>query len=203
MTLAVRFLISVIGLAFVLVAPASSEARPRDDVRRPRVAQAKAKKRNKRVKSKAKRKERRERIRQRIRAARQWKLTEALELDEDTADKLFPILDSFDDKFVEAMGKGRELRRELRAALDSKAGDSKVNGIVDGMLDNQRAIWKLNEKRFQAARKVLSAEQAAKALIVLPEVDRAIRRQMRKAMGKDGRGPRGRRGHGGGFKDPF
>jgi Spy/CpxP family protein refolding chaperone len=126
-----------------------------------------------------------EKMRQKVRAAREWKLTEALELDQATADKLFPVIESFDDKFIAAMRDGHKLRRELRALLDGgKPADKDVNAIVDKMLDNQRAIWELNEKRFAAARKVLTAEQAAKALIVLPQIDQEIRKQIRQAKQK-------------------
>jgi Spy/CpxP family protein refolding chaperone len=140
---------------------------------------------------------RRDKIKQKIRAMREWKLTEALELDEATANKLFPILDGYDEKFVAVMKKGGELRRKLRKNLDGNAKDAAINGIVDDLLDNQREIWDLNEKRFKAARKVLSAEQAAKALIVLPQIDQAIRRQLRKAVDGGGRGADGRRRRGG------
>lgn len=162
MTAIRTILIAAVGLA--LAAPSAAHAQKKKRPKEPT-------------------KEQREKIRQKIRAMREWKLTEALELDSDTADKLFPILDGFDEKFVKEMRHGRKLRQQLRKQVESsKPDDKKLDKLVDQMLDNQRAIWELNEKRFEAARKVLSAEQAAKALIVLPQIDHAIRREMHRAI---------------------
>lgn len=191
MTTMRTILIAFVGLA--LIAPATADAQKK-----------------KRKKAPAKQgelsKQRRAKIKQKIRALREWRLTEALELDSDTADKLFPILDSYDDKFGKAMRQGRKLRKQLRSQIESgKANDKQLDKIVDKMLDNQRTVWNLNEQRFKQARKVLTAEESAKVLIILPQIDHEIRRAMRKAL--DGRkGPfRGRKGRHRprGFDDPF
>jgi hypothetical protein len=122
-------------------------------------------------------------LRQKLRAARAWKLTEELDLDEATAGKLFPVLNQFDDKFVKVMEHGAALRRELRKELDGGAArDARINEIINAMLENQRALWKLGEERFLAIRKHLSPAQAAKALVLLPEIDRAVQREIRKVM---------------------
>jgi Spy/CpxP family protein refolding chaperone len=131
-----------------------------------------------------------ERIRQHISTMRAHRLTEALQLDEPTAGRLFALLGQYDDQFAQLLRQGGELRRELRAELSGGgADDAKVNRLIDGLLGNQRAMWKLQDDRFAAVRRVLTPAQAAKALIVLNEIDRAIGKQIRRAMKRGRRGP--------------
>ncbi|RMH41120.1 MAG: periplasmic heavy metal sensor [Deltaproteobacteria bacterium] len=191
----IRNLVALLVAGVVAAAPAVSDAqtkRSRRKAAEPPAAQLTP--------------EQRAKVRQRVRALRAWKLTEALNLDEATAAKLFPVLDSFDDKFVEAMREGAELRGRLRKAIEGggRVDDAAVNRIVDAMLANQRRIWELNEQRFAAVRKVLSPVQAAKALVVLPQVDHAIRRHMREALERHRKGRRGGPGRRGphGFGGP-
>jgi len=180
-------------VALALLAPASADAQHKQRKRAP-------------AKDGELSKEKRDQIKQKIRARREWKLTEALELDGATADKLFPILETYDEKFVTVMRQGRTLRQELRKQIEGKQPDDKqLDKTLDKMLDNQRSIWDLNEKRFKAVRKVLSAEQSAKALIVLPQIDHEIRRGMNKARdgGEEPVGGRKGRRPPRDFKDPF
>jgi len=125
----------------------------------------------------------RAKVRQRIRTLRAWRLTEALDLDEQTAARLFPILSRFDGQFEGAMQKASRLRESAQAELERKSpNQAKLDAIVDQMVEQQRALWKLQEARFQAVRKVLTPAQSAKILIILPEIDRTLHRQIRRAM---------------------
>jgi len=145
----------------------------------------------------------RARLRQRIRAIRAWRLTEALKLDEATAAKLFPILSRYDGHLVKAARQGRTLRRQLRQAVKKGVPDAQMSALVDRVVAQQAAMWKLQAKRFQAVRKVLSPRQAATILVVLPQIDRAIERRIRAAMKRGGKRGRGRRAPRGGVKNPF
>jgi len=145
----------------------------------------------------------RARLRQRIRALRAWRLTEALKLDEATAAKLFPILSRFDDQMVKAARQGRALRRQLRQAVKKGATDAQMSALIDQVVAQQTAMWKLQGERFQAVRKVLSPRQAATILVVLPQIDRAIERQIRAAMKRGGKRGRGGRRAPGAVKNPF
>lgn len=143
----------------------------------------------------------RAKVMERIRALRAWKLTEALDLDEATAARLFPILNRYDAEFATAMRESRKLRRQIRKM--SRAGGAKVTTsaeddrrLLDRLVASQRKLWDLQEARFRDVRKVLTAKQAATIFVVLPELDRRIHKQVRRALsGKGGPGAkRGRRG---------
>jgi Spy/CpxP family protein refolding chaperone len=123
----------------------------------------------------------REKVRQQIRALRAWRLTEALDLDEKTAAALFPVINQYDDRFETLTAAGARIHRELRRAV-ADGDDARTEELVDELVEHQRALWKLQEDRFRDVRKVLTPEQAARILILLPEIDRAIHAEIRKAM---------------------
>lgn len=137
-----------------------------DGPRRDRVSQA-----DKAEKKRAK-------LKKKIRTMRAIVLAEELDLDEDTAAKLFPILNKYDDEFAKLAKEAGELRDQIDATTD----DAALDDLVDDLVANQRARWSLDEDRFKACRKVLSARQAAKILVVLPEIDRKILQGARKAI---------------------
>jgi len=178
MTVSRPLLTLLLAGALVAVAPPDADAQRRRN--RPLVAQADAA-------------TKRERVRKRLRAARAWKLTEALDLSEKDAARLFPVLNKYDEKFFALQRDGAKLRRALKQQLASGAANqAEVNHLIEQSLAQQQRVWELGRQRFAEVRRVLSPAQAAKALYVLPEIDRAILREIRKAV----RGKRGRRGRG-------
>ena len=134
--------------------------------------------------------DRRDRIKKRIRALRAYTLTDELGLDEAAAAKVFPILSKYDDQ----IGKQLAARLKLRADLDAAAAgsdDKAIDKLVDELVANQKALWAIDEKRFAELRKVLSAKQAAKLLVVLPALERRVQRLLERALSGRG-GGRGR-----------
>ena len=128
-----------------------------------------------------------ERVKQRILALRAARLTSELNLDEKQAAKLFPVLSKYDDTFAKLLKEAVELRKQAQAAAE-KNDDAALNDIIDKLVANQRQRWDTQEARFKDVRKVLTPEQAARLLVVLPQIDRQISNQLRKALGRPGRG---------------
>ncbi len=151
----------------------------------------------------------RRRIQKRIRALRIWRLTEALNLDEKTATRLFPILHRFDGQLTKLMRENAKQRRSLRPLLAATGTNSQINAAINRMLKRQRQMWRLQKQRFAAMRVVLTPKQSAKLLVVLPQIDRQIRGEIRKAMRnhrqqrRNRRRQRMRRRGGGTHRDPF
>jgi Spy/CpxP family protein refolding chaperone len=133
----------------------------------------------------------RDKIRKKIRSMRAWRLTEALDLDESTAAKLFPIINEYDEKYAKLSRSTRDTRRKLRKALDASKPDTKtVDSLIDEMQQQQQANYEWQRDRFKAVRKVLTPEQSAKIIVILPELDRQIRQEIRNAMRGTKRGKR-------------
>ena len=155
-----------IALALALLgAPAVAQAQASDDK-----AEARADRKKKRLKK-------------RLRAMRAKVLVQELGLDEDATAELLPILARHDDELARLTREARALRRTIDLADDGALDD-----LIDDLVANQRARWDLDEQRFAEVRKVLTPRQAARLLIVLPEIDRRILEGARKAIrGKQGR----------------
>jgi hypothetical protein len=157
-----RILTVLLALAVTLTSIPDSDAQRV----RPEVAQAGDKAERKKAK-----------LKKRLRAMRAVFLIDELELDEGTAAKLMPILNKYDDEFAKLAKEALD----LRAKLDS-AADADLDDLIDDLVANQRARWTLDEKRFKEVRKVLTRQQAARILIVLPEIDRRLLEGARKAI---------------------
>jgi len=144
--------------------------------------------------------DRRERIKKRIRALRAYTLTDELGLDEATAAKMFPILSKYDDELGKRLVARVKLTRDLDAAT-AKGDDKAIDVAIDELVANQKALWALDEKRFDELRKVLTPKQAGRLLVVLPALERRVQNMLERAMsGRAGKG-RGGRGARGGADD--
>ena len=129
--------------------------------------------------------QRREAIKKKIRALRAYTLTEELQLDEATAGKLFPVLAKWDDVTDKLLVTRVDLTRRLREA-DQLRDRRAVDRLVDEAIANQKAFWDLEEKRLAELRKILTPEQTARILVVLPEFERRIQNQLKRAIAKRG-----------------
>ncbi|MSP15808.1 MAG: hypothetical protein EXR73_04180 [Myxococcales bacterium] len=139
-------------------------------------------------------------VRQKVRILRNARLIEVLELDEPAALKLFPVLNKYDDQLGVIAAENGSARRELRRLhKEGKLDDAAANRITDMIVAIRARIHKLEDERLVALRKVVKPTQLARLMVVLPEVDHAIERAIRKTLRKEhgpGRGGPGRRGPG-------
>jgi hypothetical protein len=182
--------------ALVLGLLGVAEARPRkppprdlrgDDLMGTRDPFDKKRPRHDRAAQRAPRAGKRDKVKARIRAMRAWVVTEQLDLDAATAEKLFPILARYDDELARLLAERKQLRRALEQAR--QAGGPAIDEALDRLIANQRARWSAEEQRFADLRAVLTPEQAAELLDLLPEVDRKILKGLRDAVEAPGPPP--------------
>jgi len=126
---------------------------------------------------------RREEIKKRIRAMRAYTLTEELKLDPEIAGQLFPLLARYDDETDKLLEKRVEVQRRLRRA-ETLRDPRAVDRLIDEALANQRGFRELEDRRLAELRKILTPLQTAKLLVVLPDFERRIQNQLRKAIGQ-------------------
>jgi hypothetical protein len=125
--------------------------------------------------------DRREQIKKRIRALRAYTLTDELQLDEQTAARLFPLLSRYDDDFDKLLEQRVNVQRRLKY-VDTLRDPRAIERLIDEAIANQRGFWDLQDKRIQALRKILTPAQTAKLLVALPALERRIENQLRKAI---------------------
>ena len=147
--------------------------------------------------------DRRETIKKKIRALRAYTLTEELKLDDTTAAKLFPVLAKWDDVTDKLLVARTELTRQLEGAGAVKDPRA-IDKLIDDAVANQKAFWDLEDKRLVELRKILTPAQTARLVVDLPQFERRIQNQLRKAILNQragGRGGRGGRAGGRGLDD--
>ena len=103
---------------------------------------------------------------QRITMLRIFKLTEMLELNEEDAARLFPVIQRYDRQFREIMEKKEKLMHRLRQELQQERPDeAKLHKLVDEILVLEREAMRLRTEQFKELKQILTAQQYAKYLI--------------------------------------
>jgi hypothetical protein len=122
--------------------------------------------------------DRRLEIKRKLMAFRAYRVTEELALDEAAAARVFPLLTKYDQKVDQLIVERVELHKGLRAPpVDAKA----IDELIRRTLANRRALLDVEEQRLTELRKVLSAEQTARLLVLLPQIERQIKMQIRRS----------------------
>ncbi len=123
-----------------------------------------------------------------MRAMRMWKLTEELRLDEKQAAQFFPVLNRFDERERELAKQQAEVVKAMRTELEAPTGTpnkAQLGKLVDSLLANRGKKYALDEERAKSLRKLLDPVQQARLVLLLPRMDDAFRRHMRRALEGD------------------
>lgn len=121
-----------------------------------------------------------EQVRQRIQTLKMWKLTKALDLDENTASRLFPVMNGYDRQRAALMYDRRRSMEDLRAAL--KRGDEKRMGEVIKELESlNHRLERLNDEERAKLGTILTVRQQAKLILFMPGFNRQIKRMIEMA----------------------
>jgi Spy/CpxP family protein refolding chaperone len=121
--------------------------------------------------------EEREQVRKRIELIKMWRLTEELNLDEETGSKLFPLLRQYEEKRRELTRKKEELLFALKGQLKSgNPPEDRIKGLLKEWEGIRADEQELNQKEKEDLKGILSLEQQARYLIFQQEFTRAIRR---------------------------
>jgi len=142
----------------------------------------------------------RKEIKKKIGVMRAATLQQELNLDDATLAKVLPVLSKWDDVTEKLLVQRMDLNRRIRN-VDQIKDPKQINQLVDDTLANQRAFRDLEDKRLAELRRILTPAQTAKLLIVLPEFERKIMNQLRRAMRRGGAGGAGGAGAGGSVDD--
>src|SRR5262249_42877391 len=94
--------------------------------------------------------------------------------------RLWPTLDKYDDETDKLVQQRVDIRRRLTAANTMAPRD--VERAIDDAIALQRAFRDLEDRRLAELRKILSAKQIAKLIIVLPDFERRIQNQLQRAI---------------------
>ena len=116
-----------------------------------------------------------EELRERIGMMRIWKLTEALDLDEKTALRLFPVLHKYGKERAEIHESAGKDKKELKEALEEKSY-GQIKGILERLERIQKKLQELNEEEKAELRDILTIEQQAKFILFHHDFARRVKK---------------------------
>ncbi|MBI5118544.1 hypothetical protein HZA56_18915 [Candidatus Poribacteria bacterium] len=120
-----------------------------------------------------------ERLRERVELMAMWKLTDALNLDQETAAKLFPMLHDLNVQQQKLREKRREIFEGMKAEIEKKQPDSKVlKKMIEQFQENETDMVKLRNKKLDDASKLLTDEQVARMIVFVPQFERDVRQMI-------------------------
>ena len=129
---------------------------------------------------------------EKIREVRKQRIAQVLGLDDATAKKLWVVMDRYDDQILPLRAEIGQARRALKQSLESGTYDEKQGAeLIDRMTAARKKIVELEDQRQAEARKVLTPRQFAMLVVALPEIDRALEKEIRKAIQRRGGGGAG------------
>jgi len=129
------------------------------------------------------------RVRKKVEALRAWRLTEELQLDEETSAKLFPAMREADEERRRLETRNRELVREMAQELKGEpAQEGRIDEILDELTANRREMNRAEERHLKRVRKILDSEGTAKYLMFQLRFERDMKRKAAEAFQERRRG---------------
>jgi hypothetical protein len=108
-----------------------------------------------------------EQLKERIELIKMWKIVEVLDLDQETAAKLFPVMHEYDEKQCE-LGEARGATiDQIKDELGKETADpAALSSLINQFKQNERDMTELRIKRLDALSKILSDEDIAKMIML-------------------------------------
>lgn len=130
-----------------------------------------------------------QKIKERIRERRAFELTDALDLDPQTAARMAAVFARYDDQFDRLLAARVELQRKLAAAEQVKDPKA-LEKLIDEAIANQHAFRDVEDHRLTELRTILTPQQTARLIVVLPQLEKRLQNQLQKAISKSNAKPR-------------
>lgn len=132
------------------------------------------------------------RVRKKIEALRAWRISEELDLDQETSARLFPVMRDADEKGWRIESMNRALIREMDLQLKKGEPDpGKINGILDRLQANRMEKARIENRHLKRVREILSPEDTARYLIFQFRFQKELKQKAARAFreGRGGQGP--------------
>lgn len=136
-------------------------------------------------------KEQIEKIRKKVETLKMWRLTDALELSEETASKAFPVIKEYDKKRLDIEQDMRKDMSKLRQSVDT-ASEDELRDITKRLEDNHRKLQEINGEEMKKLGDILSVRERAKFIIFKQDFDKEMKNIIAEAKERHEKGLRGR-----------
>lgn len=128
-------------------------------------------------------KEQREKLRKRVETLKMWRLTKTLDLNEESASRLFPLINKYDKKRFAVMQKMRKDMRKLRKTVDTLS-ESELSIIIERLKGNHRRLQEISHEEIQKLSDMLTTREMAKFIIFKHDFNREMKKIITKVRGK-------------------
>ena len=112
-----------------------------------------------------------------------------LDLDPQAAARMAAVLGRYDDEFDRLLVARAELQRRL-AGADQMKDAKALQRLIDEAIANQHAFRDVEDRRLAELRTILTPQQTARLIVVLPQLERRLQNQLQKAIAKGAAKPR-------------
>jgi Spy/CpxP family protein refolding chaperone len=121
----------------------------------------------------------RARLRERIDRMKKSQITEVLNLDEETSQKLFPLMDKFQEQRHALRRQQVDLMNQLKNELAKQPADSAaIQNTLDAFKRNQLELVETRNQQLDELGTILTQEQVAKLVVSMPRFMRNMRDMM-------------------------
>ncbi len=120
-------------------------------------------------------------IRRKVEVMRVWELTKALDLDKETASRLFPILHEYDRKRTGIHKDIREDRSKLEEALNDGSYD-RMKRILNRLERHHEVMQEINQEERAELKNILTVQQEAKFVLFQQKFKHRTKRMLAEAM---------------------
>lgn len=121
----------------------------------------------------------RARLRERIDCMKRSQITKVLNLDEETSQKLFPLMDKFQEQRRQLRRRQMDLMKELKDELAKEPADSAaIKNTLDAFKRTQLEMAEMRTRQLDELGTVLTQEQVAKFVVSMPQFMRNMRDMM-------------------------
>ena len=116
-------------------------------------------------------------LREKINMMRIWKLTEVLDLNEETASRLFPVLHKYKKERDELKHDMKITAKELEKAVNT-GSDEEIRNILRGIKQSRDKLRGIEDKELAELRDILTVQQQAKYILFHQKFKRQIKKRL-------------------------
>ena len=107
----------------------------------------------------------RQRMMEKIETIKMWKLMDTLNLDSQTALKVFPIIKEMDQKKSDLMEKKRALMRQIRDQVNGKNTGEKLDALASQVFDITEKLCAVSREEYNKLKPILTEKQLGQYLL--------------------------------------
>lgn len=115
-----------------------------------------------------------EKLRKRVETLKMWKLTKSLDLNEETASKLFPLIKEYDKKRLSVEIDMRKDIKKLRKTINT-ASEAELRDIIKKLKYHHKKLQEINDEEMGKLSDILTYREMARFIIFKQDFDREMR----------------------------